>query len=327
VLGCHDDRFTLKKSSADRKLLVPPATHPRFTDALQRLIETERVDLVIPNTDRDVRMISDLRDTLPCRVFLPDKAAIDVCHDKYELTMLLRSRAVPAPLTYPVTDLDALEEIFGRFAPASRLWCRIRGGSGSMGALPVKTPAQARAWIEYWQEMRGIPAGAFTVSEYLPGRDFACASLWKDGALVLIKTVERLAYFGGVSRASGVSSTAALAKTVIEPDVVEVCVHAIRALGHSPSGAFSVDVKADARGVPCVTEINVGRFITMMNIFDLTGKHNMAAAYVKLALGEAADVAEPYDVSPDCYFVRDVDTVPGIFHAEELFEGIEDGYV
>src|ERR687895_1647322 len=88
VLGCHDDRFTLKKSSADRKLLVPPATHPRFTDALQRLIETERVDLVIPNTDRDVRMISDLRDTLPCRVFLPDKDAIDVCHDKYELTML-----------------------------------------------------------------------------------------------------------------------------------------------------------------------------------------------------------------------------------------------
>ena len=35
------------------------------------------------------------------------------------------------------------------------------------------------------------------IAEYLPGRDFFCQSLWQDGHLVLVKTCERVAYFGG----------------------------------------------------------------------------------------------------------------------------------
>ena len=37
-----------------------------------------------------------------------------------------------------------------------------------------------------------MPVTAFVLSEYLPGRDFGCQSVWKDGKLVLIKTYERL---------------------------------------------------------------------------------------------------------------------------------------
>jgi carbamoyl-phosphate synthase large subunit len=193
-----------------------------------------------------------------------------------------------------------------------------------MGATPVASPAHARGWIRYWEDMRGVPASAFTLSEYLPGRDFACQSLWKDGDLCLIKTVERLSYFGGASQPSGVSSIAALAKTVVEPRVVQVCTQAIRRLGAEVSGAFSVDLKANVDGVPCITEINAGRFITMMNLFDLTGKHNMSATYVRLALGETIDLRDEYDVAEGYYFMRDVDTTPGIFHGDELFEGIQD---
>jgi carbamoyl-phosphate synthase large subunit len=60
------------------------------------------------------------------------------------------------------------------------------------------------------------------------------------------------------------------------------------------------------------------------NIFDLTGKHNMAATYVRLALGEPVEIRDEYDVADDHYLVRDLDTLPGIFHADELFEGIRD---
>jgi carbamoyl-phosphate synthase large subunit len=183
---------------------------------------------------------------------------------------------------------------------------------------------QAAQWIAYWREMRGVPARAFTIAEYLPGRDFACQSLWKNGELVLVKTVERLSYFGGGSQPSGASSIAALAKTVVAPNVVDVCTSAIRALGRRITGAFSVDLKENRRGRPCITEINVGRFITMLNFFDLTGDHNMALTYVRLALDQPVDIGEPYDQVEDYYFVRDVDALPGIFHAEELFEGISD---
>jgi carbamoyl-phosphate synthase large subunit len=324
TVGAHHDPFVLKKSIADRHYLIARPAQPHFLASLQRVIARERVDVLIPHGDGEVRVASELRAELSCRLFLPSPAAIALCQDKYALTARLASLGVPVPTTYPIGHLDEVDAVFGRFPPGSRLWCRIRAGAGSLGATPVDRPEHARSWITYWQDLRGVPASSFTLSEYLPGRDFACQSLWRDGELCLIKTVERLTYFGGASQPSGVSSIAGLAKTVCEPRVVEVCTGAIRGLGAGISGAFSVDLKANRAGVPCVTEINAGRFITMTNLFDLAGKHNMTAAWVRLALGEPVDLHGEYDVAEDHYFMRDVDTTPGIVHGDELFEGIED---
>lgn len=323
IVGCHDDRFVLKNSTADRNCLVPSASHPDFAHGLGGVVTTERIDLLIPNSDTDVRLASTFRDDLPCRVFLPSRAVVELCQDKYELTRFLRSRSIPSPPTYPVIDLDGVEEVFRRLVPRERLWCRIRTGAGSLGAIPVRTPEQAVNWIRYWGEMRGVRASAFTLSEYLPGRDFACQSLWKEGRLILIKTSERISYFGGSGRPSGVSSVGAVHKTIHDPRVVAVSATAVRALDDHVSGAFSVDLKEDVAGTPCVTEINVGRFLSGTPIFDLTGRHNMALTYVRLALGELVTIDDPYDVVEDYYMVRDLDTLPAIFHADEFFEGIE----
>ncbi|MGH2392274.1 MAG: hypothetical protein ACRDGH_02095, partial [Candidatus Limnocylindria bacterium] len=308
----------------DRNYLLPRPDHDRFLGALAGVIRSERVDLFIPNNDDDVRLASRLREALPCRLFLPGHDVVELCQDKYRLTTFLASHGVSVPLTYAVTERDPVAEVFRRLAPRSPLWCRVRRGSGSVGATPVRTLEQAQAWISYWEDMRGVPPGSFTLAEYLPGRDFACQMLWKSGRPVLTKTCERLSYFGGAGRPSGVSSVAALAKTVYEPSVRETCVAAIRALGSDISGAFSLDLKEDAAGIPRITEINVGRFITLMNLFDLTGKRNMTATYVALALGEPVDAHDDYDVDEDHYFMRDVDTVPAVFHADDLFGGIAD---
>lgn len=324
IVGYHADRFTLKKSPAHRNYLLPPPAQSEFADRLRRVIEIENIDLLIPTADSEVEMFSRLREEIPCRVFLSAKSVVELCQDKYALTTFLQSKGLPTAATLPVTNLHEIEGIFRRLPPQSRLWCRMRQGSGSMGAIPVKTPEQARAWIEYWQEMRGVPARSFTLSEYLPGRDFACQSLWRGGNLILARTYERLSYFGGEERPSGVSSIAGLAKTVIEPGVLDISVRAIRALDEKASGAFDVDLKADAKGAPRITEINAGRFISGMSVFDSAGKHSMLVTYVRLALGESVDIGDPYDVAEDYYFVRDVDTVPGVFHADELFEGIHE---
>ncbi len=249
---------------------------------------------------------------------------IDLCQDKYELTTFLSSCGIPAPATYPVRNLAQIDDAFQQLAQHKLLWCRIRKGAGSMGAVPVKTVSQARNWITYWAEMRGIPATAFTLSEYLPGRDFACQSLWKDGQLVLIKTSERLSYFGGGNAPSGVSSVGGVHKTVHEPRVADVSAAAVRAIDANASGAFSIDLKEDASGNPRITEINVGRFLSGTLIFDLTGKHNMAVTYVRLALGEPVHIGAPYDAIQDYYMVRDLDTLPQIFHADEVFSGVDD---
>jgi len=324
IVGYNSDRFTLKKSEADRNYLIPPPGRADFTNRLCRVINAEAIDLIIPTGDSEVELLSRLRGEIPCRAFLPTTKVIELCQDKYDLIAFLRDKGMPTAATHPVTHIDDIEEIFRRFASQTLLWCRIRNGSGSAGATPVKTPEQARGWIKYWQEMRRVPVTSFTLSEYLPGRDFACQSIWQDGKLVLVRTHERVSYFGGENRPSGVASTAALAKTVVDPRVVAISTAAIRAVDEKASGAFDVDLKEDTRSVPQITEINAGRIISGAAIFDAAGKHSLALTYVRLALGESIEIDEPYDVAEDYYFVRDVDTVPGVFHADELFEGIRE---
>jgi biotin carboxylase len=324
IVGYHTDRFVLMKSPADRNYVMPPTTHPRFADTLCRIVEKEQIDLIIPTQDVDVLGLVRCEGAIAARVFLPSRSTIERCQDKYELTTLLRARKVPAPETYPVASLDEIDASFRQLGSPSRVWCRIRVGSGSRGAIPVGSVEQARSWITYWQQMRGVPVSSFTLSEYLPGRDFLCQSIWKDGTLILARTFERLSYFDGSNRASGVSSFSALAKTVYEPRVFEVCRQAVLAVDRRASGLFSIDLKANTDGLPCVTEINAGRFFIGMTSFDRVCKHNMTLTYVRLALGEPVDLRDEYDVAADYYLVRDLDTLPRVFHADEMFEGIEE---
>ena len=320
IVGCHTNRFVLTQSSADRKYLLAPGP-AGFGAGIRRVVAAEGVDLVIPTTDADVMRLARRR---VGPTFLPRRPALDLCADKYRLTRHLARHGVAVPRTVAVAHARDIAPAFRRLAPRGPAWCRVRRGSGSLAALPVRDARQAAGWIAYWRAMRGVAASAFTLSEYLPGRDFACQTLWRDGVLVLAKAFERLEYFVGGGAPSGVSSVAALGRTVRDPGPIDAAVAAVRAVSRRATGLFSVDLKENAAGVPCVTEINAGRFLAGTNILDLTGKHNMALTYVRLALGEPSGVGEVYDGGDAMYMVRDLDVVPGIVHADELFDDVID---
>lgn len=321
LIGCNNSRFFLKKSAASRNYVLPVSTDS-YLSALRRIVKAEGIHLVIPTSDADVRAIGALRRKLGCRSFLPSNEMIERCQDKFAVTTLLRRRGIPAPETYPVLDPASIEDIFKRFKRGATLWCRIRSGTGSLGAVPVRTPQQVRGWMHFWESMRSVPSEAFTLSEYLPGRDYCVQCLWRRGRLVLAKMAERITYLETGSP-SGVSSMPALAKTVLYPRVIDTCVRAIRALDPRADGVFFVDLKEDKRGKACVTEINAGRFATMTNIHDLVGKHNMAVTFVRLALGQKTGVRKNVDYAEGYYLVRSVDTRPAIIHRDALHEGIE----
>lgn len=322
IVGCHDDRFVLKKSLAGRNYLVPAASRREYGSALRRIVRAEEIDLLIPTTDADVLTVSALRGSLPCKTFLPRKPVIKLCQDKYALTTFLQRHRIPAPITYPVKRVEQIETVFRRLGRRRQLWCRIRKGTGSLGAIPVRSPDQVRGWIEYFRDMRGIPEDSFTLSEYLPGRDFCVQCLWKNGRLVLVKMAERLIYLVSGSP-SGVSSTPALAKTASEPAAFRVSTKAIRALDSRADGVYFIDIKERADGTPCITEINAGRFATITNIHDLPGTYNMASTFVHLAMDEPVAIRSPRDFAENYYLVRSVDTTPAVIHGEELFRGIE----
>lgn len=329
LVGCHSDRFVLKQSPAQRKFLLQPSDSQEgnfdsFDQALRAVVASTQIDLVIPGNDRDARVLAEMneRTALSCSTFLPATKTIALCQDKYVLNLRLRDQGIPVARTHPVTDYVSLVEAWRALAPRELAWCRIRRGAASRGATMVRDTEQAWNWISYWHTMRDVPVEDFTLSEFLPGRDYNVQGLWFEGRLVLIKMCERLSYLNADQHPSGMASTPALAKTVWIPAAIETCVTAIRAIDHGAHGVFNFDLKENEAGVPCITEINAGRFAMITNLYDLAGRHNMAGTYARLACGEAVTVDDPYDNPGEYYLVRELDTVPSIFEADELFEGI-----
>lgn len=317
MIGCGAERFTLQRSIAQRNYLVPK-TGKALVAALNRIIRSERIELVIANSDADVAFLSGFRERLACRTFLPAPDIIETCRDKFTLMALLRASGISVPPTYAVERLDQLDELFRRLSRHSQVWCRIRRGSGSIGAIPVRRAEQARWWIEYWQEMRGVPEGMFTLSEYLPGRDITVQCIFRRGKLYIAKMLHRLSYNVIGGGPSGISSTASLGRMIYEPRILRLCERAITCLDVKADGAFSVDLRENADGRPCITEINAGRFANGPVVHDLAGEPSTVLTYVRLALGQRVKALRGRPYPDDHYVMRHLDTLPQVVRAADL---------
>jgi len=319
IVGCNSDRFLLAKSDTTWRFHLPsPTSGAAFIAACRPIIGSRAIDLIIPSSDDDALALARIKAELPCRLYLPPAEVITLCQDKYLLSEKLKAGNLPVPETMAIADRSDVLRAFRALARSPLLWCRTRHGSGSKGATKVKDAEQAWSWISYWNEMRGIPVEEFTLSEYLPGRDFNVQGLWHEGRTVLLKMCERLSYLDGENRPSGMSSTPAVAKTFCDHHVMDICDRAVKMIAPDASGVFNLDLKQDAAGSARITEINAGRFAMITNLYDLTGRHNMAQIYVRLALGQVPPIDEVRDIAADHYLVRDYDTPPLITSLEKI---------
>jgi carbamoyl-phosphate synthase large subunit len=144
-------------------------------------------------------------------------------------------------------------------------------------------------------------------------------SLWHKGTMLRTQAVEILSYFAAGNNPSGIFSMCSLAKTVAAPDAVNVTLRAVEALEKAPTGAFFVELKEAADGVPAITEINAGRFPSGVTALLAVGRDNMVATFATVATGGNARVAvEPHGSAAEYYMVRDIDAIPAVFPAAEL---------
>jgi carbamoyl-phosphate synthase large subunit len=317
IVGVNDDRFALRQSSADRNYLCPAVGEKPFVDSILELVRRDRLNVIIPTDDHIVKALSDARTRFPVGLLLPRRQTIDLCQDKFALSEFFRGRNIPVPRTYAVRSLRGLDAIFARFRSEKVVWCRARHGARALGAAPVMTVEQARAWITLWRDLRGLAVSDFTVSEYLPGRHYIVMTLWHDGRLLRAQPTEVLGYFGAGNNPSGIFSLSCLAKTVVADQALQTALRAVRALERRPTGGFSVELKETAGGVPAITEINAGRFPAGVAALLAMGKDNMIALLAVAAAGKPRVAAQPLGTPEEYYLVRDIDAEPGVFSAAE----------
>lgn len=308
IIGTDINKYHIELNDLDERYIVPESKSSSYLNALNHIIEDRNVDFVHPQPDMEVLALAKIRDKLKARTFLPKTATLEYCQDKMRTTAKLAELKIPVPETYQVDSEGELDSIISRLQKRNqKVWMRATHGAGSKAALPVTAPLEAKGWIDYWASNKGIGYHDFIACEYLPGSDYAWQSLWKDGELLVSQARKRIMYLYGFLSPSGTSSTPSVAVTVHNSSVNETAHNAVRAIDEEASGIFCVDLKENQEGVPCVTEINAGRFFTTSNFFATAGC-NMPYYHVKLGLNEEIPKLPKYNALPaDLYWVRMVD--------------------
>jgi carbamoyl-phosphate synthase large subunit len=306
VAGADTSRYHLELAPVDARYLLPRVDDAAYLDGLNRLVERERIDFLHAQADPEVAFLAANRAAIAAPTFLPDAATVALCQDKAAFADALAAAGAACPEhVHPQSEPELADAAAALLERHERAWIRAIRGAGARAALPVRKPEQAVAWVRYWSDMRGLPVSDFMISEFLPGREFAYQSLWRDGEPVASQTRERVEYLFGALVPSGQTSTPSVARTVRRPDVAQVAADAVRAIDRDATGVFCVDLKEDADGRAVVTEINAGRFFTTSNFFAAAGL-NMPYDYLRLASGEDVEPRiEPLEEG--LYWVRMVD--------------------
>ncbi len=315
VVGGDNSKYYIEFPDLAARYLTPRHDSSDFVGKVAAIAKKERVGFIHPQPSSEALVLSESRDELPAPVFLPEPKVMKTGQDKLESQRVLKASSVPVARTIALDDLESVGDAFTRFSPP--VWVRARHGAGGRLSLQCASVEEASSWVGLWRS-KGVAVSEFIVQELLPGRNIAWDSIWKDGRLVTSYCRERLEYpFKHVSP-SGITGTPSVARTVHDPDVNRLGESAVKAMASKPDGAFSVDIKGDAKGRPCVTEVDAGKFHTTMPLWGYAAfKHlglpwysNLADLYVRLGTGEERPSGVPkHDLLPAGYYmIRNIDS-------------------
>jgi biotin carboxylase len=306
IVGTDINKYRLELPDVDKRYLVPGNTEKNYIEVLNKIIEMNDVDIVHPQPDTEVRFISENREKINTRVFLPKKEVVRICQDKLKSALVWKKAGVPVPISMKVDNEDDIKDAGKEFG--FPFWLRATQGAGARGSTPVENLDVGISWFRYWRA-RG-KEWQFMAQEYLPGQNIAFQSVWLDGDIVCSQARERVEYIYPYLAPSGITGTPAVAKTIADHEINEIATKAVRSIDPGATGIFCVDLKRNKGGVPCPTEINTGRFFTTSFFFTKAGV-NMPYIYVKLAFGERIPRLKKYDtIDEGVYWIRHMDSGP-----------------
>lgn len=285
IVGADINKYHIELTEGlDAKYILPTADSPDYLDKLNEIVKREKIDFIHSQPEQEVWAISHNKDKVNAKTLFPKPETLAVTYNKAAFNQLLQENGLHVPKAYHIkneADIQTALDDLLRFQ--DRVWLRAIRGGGSKASLPVNSMLQATGWIDYWVKMKGLKISDFMISEFLPGGEFAFQSIWYEGELITSMVRKREEYLFGHLFPSGQSSSPSIAKTVHRDDINELATKAIKLVDPKATGIFCADIKENKDGVPCVTEINAGRFFTTSINFSTAGL-NMPYYYVKMAL-------------------------------------------
>ncbi len=317
VVGTDFFEYHLQFPNVDKSYSSPRHSDPTFMEKIGHIVKSDKIDFVHPQPEMEALVVARHREELVCKTFLPAEAAYLKGQDKITTAHTMAARSVTAPRTLAISGPDDVASAFKEFA-GKPVWVRSRFGAGGKQSLLCRSEREAILWMRLWVERGEAQWEHFALQEYLPGRNIAWDSLWFQGRLVTSFSRERLEYIFPNVSPSGITGTPVVSRTISDGRVDEAGEAAVRAIDQRPHGFYSVDMKENAESIPCITEVNVGKFHTTAPLWSyaaVTGLKqpwfaNLSYLYTRIGIeGKLPDEKIPaHDLLPkDVYLLRHID--------------------
>jgi carbamoyl-phosphate synthase large subunit len=329
ILGVDINSYHIEfaRPVVDEVALVPRCNSAEYVSVLNELIGKYQIDFIHPQPDVEVRALSENREHIHARNYLPSKETVRICQDKHASASIWKQHGFPnveSIVLRPDHLEDDIHTAFTKLGP--KLWIRATEGAGGIGSTPAEKPETILHWINYWLE-RG-KRWKFIAQEYLPGDNIAFQSVWRNGELITSQARERVEYIYPYLAPSGVTGTPVVARTIHNTDLNEMATKAVLAIDPKATGIFCVDIKFDKHGHPMPTEINVGRFFTTSYFFSHAATvynrpyANMPALTLQLAFNEPlpADIPKYNALPANLYWVRHIDCGHTLIPEDKLMQ-------
>jgi carbamoyl-phosphate synthase large subunit len=215
----------------DRFQEAPRASDPAYEDALKTIVNRDAIDLVIPMSEAELRLLSSKghSEIGGAGLLMASRLAIEVGADKLRTAQFLESIGVPAPWT----------ELAENFLSQKHLPCifKPRRGAGSKAVFRCETAEE----VAFYRQRH---ADAIVQELLLPGDQEVTCGVFRtgDGRTAVVQLLRTLT--GGFT---------GWAQVIDDPEVFSQCLRLAEAL--DLRGSINVQLRITAKG-PRVFEIN-----------------------------------------------------------------------
>ena len=292
----------------DRIYQVPAVSDARYRDVAEKILKEEKPDAVVVVPEVEVLYWS--KNPFPGVAYIvpPPKFSSLVISKNRLFSALAGTGLVPK---FAMVSTEEIES--ENFENPLGYPCWIRDGdagtASGKGSFKATCLEDLRAWVKI---NRGI--GVFQLSEFLPGGNYGCFCLFKNGRLLKIAQAERIEYIMAKVAVSGITGNTSKGRLLNDERIKRNALAVIEKIcgqtGETMNGLVVVDMKANGNGEPIATEINI-RHVAFSSSFAAAG-FNISEYQVLAALNRDAEISAEQEMTfpQGNLILRDVDGLP-----------------
>lgn len=331
--GTHNDYYLLNRASKICKIIkLAPSVLKKnsYLKLHKSLISQNRIDISIPNSDKEVLIFSKHRNEIKTNLFIPNHKDINLCQDKHKFINFLKKNNFNHPYNLKIKKKTDIKKFF-KNKKTKEFYIRVtsKTSDGAYGAAILKNRKQLDLWLKVWKVFKNEKMSSFTLSDYLPGNIYENLLIFKDGEMIISKVYRNLKYYLSNNSMTGAGSTPAVAEScgyLITKQITEETSNLIKKISEKnktkPNGVYHSSIRYDKSGKPNITEINIGRFPSTNAIFNLYGKYKLIDIYFKILMNQKIHQKNilDHDNGKKIFFVRTLDQKPFAFDNKKKYK-------